>query len=82
MTGHNNNEKDRAVSAWEDDGGAQRPHAADVVKNAWPPSGRRRLAQGRLDASHDSDRRGEHRYDAAHQTAAATKARQERDDLK
>jgi len=38
--------------------------------------------QARLDASHESDTRGEHRYDAAHQTSAEQQAREERDELK
>ena len=36
----------------------------------------------RLDVSHESDARGEHRYPDAHQTTAEQRARQERDDLK
>ena len=36
----------------------------------------------RLDASHDSNARGEHRYADAHQTEAEQKARRDRDDLK
>jgi hypothetical protein len=36
----------------------------------------------RLDASHDSNARGEHRYADAHQTKAEQKARRDRDDLK
>ena len=43
---------------------------------------RRQTAQKRLDASHESDVRGEHRYADGHQTAAEQQARQERDDLK
>ena len=36
----------------------------------------------RLDASHDSSMRGEHRYADAHQTAPEQQARRDRDDLK
>jgi hypothetical protein len=36
----------------------------------------------RLDANHDSDARGEHRYGDAHQTEAEQATRKERDDLK
>ena len=36
----------------------------------------------RLDASHESNTRGEHRYADAHQTDAEQKARRDRDNLK
>ena len=35
-----------------------------------------------LDRRHESDRRGEHRYDDAHQRPAERRSRQDRDDLK
>lgn len=41
-----------------------------------------RSEQERLDGSHESDMRGEHRYGGAHQTRAEHKAREERDVLK
>ena len=41
-----------------------------------------RSERDRLDASNDSNTRGEHRYANAHQTEAEQKARRERDDLK
>ena len=41
-----------------------------------------RSERDRLDTSHDSDARGEHRYGDAHQTEAEQKARRDRDDLK
>jgi len=41
-----------------------------------------RSERDRLDASHDSNTRGEHRYADAHQTGAEQKARRDRDDLK
>ena len=44
--------------------------------------GARRADTGRLDASHQSDTRGEHRYDDAHQTASEQEARRNRDALK
>jgi hypothetical protein len=44
--------------------------------------GEDRAERDRLDASHDSNTRGEHRYADAHQTEAERKARRERDDLK
>ena len=46
------------------------------------PAGEHRAEQERLDASHDSDARGEHRYADTHQTEAEQKARRDRDDLK
>lgn len=75
------NEKRDALSAWEDDGGARRSGAASQTEPTRVLRERRRAQQG-LDATHDSDLRGEHRYDDAHQTAAEKTARQERDDLK
>jgi hypothetical protein len=75
-------EKRDALSAWEDDGGARRSDAGVQTDTTRVRGERRRPAQQGLDAAHDSDRRGEHRYDDAHQTAAEKKARQERDDLK
>ena len=41
-----------------------------------------RSERDRLDESHDSNARGEHRYADAHQTEAEQKARRDRDDLK
>jgi len=41
-----------------------------------------RSERDRLDASHDSNTRGEHRYADAHQTEAEQQARRDRDDLK
>ena len=46
------------------------------------PAREDRSERDRLDASHDSNTRGEHRYTDAHQTDAERKARRERDDLK
>lgn len=46
------------------------------------PDGKHRSERERLDTSHDSDARGEHRYADAHQTEAEQKARRDRDDLK
>jgi len=46
------------------------------------PDPEHRPERDRLDASHDSDARGEHRYADVHQTAAEQKARRDRDDLK
>jgi hypothetical protein len=45
-------------------------------------TGEHRSERERLDASHDSDARGEHRYADTHQTEAEQKARRDRDDLK
>ena len=41
-----------------------------------------RSERDRLDASHDSNMRGEHRYADAHQTVAEQQARRDRDNLK
>ena len=69
-----------AVSGWEDEGGALPSEAARRIDNARTARDRRRPAQKRLDESHQSDIRGEHRYDD--QTEAEQEARQQRDDLK
>ena len=69
-----------AISGWEDEGGALPSEAARRIDNARTARDRRRSTQKRLDESHQSDIRGEHRYDD--QTEAAQEARQERDDLK
>jgi hypothetical protein len=50
-------------------------------KNRRPNRGQR-SERDRLDASHDSNTRGEHRYADAHQTEAEQKARRDRDNLK
>jgi hypothetical protein len=41
-----------------------------------------RSERERLDANHDSNTRGEHRYADAHQTVAEQQARRDRDNLK
>jgi hypothetical protein len=41
-----------------------------------------RAERDRLDASHDSNTRGEHRYADVHQTVAERQARRDRDNLK
>jgi hypothetical protein len=41
-----------------------------------------RSERDRLDASHDSNTRGEHRYADVHQTEAEQQARRDRDNLK
>lgn len=81
MKKHSNNDNRDAVSEWEDDGGA-RPDGGHRIDNAPPARDRRRSQQEQLDASHESDRRGEHRYDDGHQTAAEQEARKDRDELK
>ena len=82
MKDHANDENRDAVSGWEDEGGALQSEAARRNDNARTAGDRRRPAQERLDESHQSDTRGEHRYDDVHQTEAEREARQERDDLK
>jgi hypothetical protein len=81
MNNHGNNGNPRAVSGWEDDGGAQ--SEAGRRTGTVRTGGDKRLSeQQHFDASHESSARGEHRYDAAHQTGAEQQARQERDKLK
>ena len=82
MKDHSRSENHGTVSEWEDDGGAR---GAD----AGPRSGKdpvardsRRSPQERLDATYQSDARGEHRYPDLHQTRPEQEARQARDDLK
>jgi len=76
------NEKRDALSEWEDDGGARRSDAGGQTETTHAPGERRKGEQQGLDTTHDSNVRGEHRYDDAHQTEAERKTRQERDDLK
>jgi hypothetical protein len=71
-----------AVSGWEDEGGARGADPRRVTGQARLPADARPSEQQALDASHQSDTRGEHRYDDLHQTAAEREARQERDQLK
>ena len=80
MKDETNDENRDAVSGWEDEGGALPSEAARRIDNARTARDRRRSTQKRLDESHQSDIRGEHRYDD--QTDAEQEARQERDDLK
>jgi hypothetical protein len=68
--------RNNAISGWDDVGGARRTDRAD------PTGERRQTKQESLDTSHESNVRGEHRYDDAHQTAAEQEARSQRDDLK
>jgi len=82
MKPRNTADKFGAMAGWDDDGGAQESsHAASQPDKARPTTDRQ-SEQQRTDASHDSDTRGEHRYDDAHQTKAEQEARQDRDDLK
>jgi hypothetical protein len=53
-----------------------------VTRKNRRPDREHRSERDRLDASHDSNARGEHRYADAHQTKAEQKARRDRDDLK
>lgn len=82
MKDHTNSENRDAISGWEDEGGALRAHAGRRIDNPRAAGDRRRPAQERLDQSHQSDTRGEHRYDDVQQTGAEQEARRERDDLK
>jgi hypothetical protein len=74
-------EKRDALLEWEDDGGARRTDVGGQLGAARAP-GESRSEQQDLDAAHDSDLRGEHRFDGAHQTEPERKAREERDHLK
>lgn len=73
MNEHSNNKGRSVLQGWEDDGGATRPDRT---------AERRQSERHQLDTSHESDVRGDHRYDPTHQTAAEQRARQDRDDLK
>ena len=69
-----------ATSGWDDVGGAR---GSDTRSDqARPAAGARPSEQHALDASHQSDTRGEHRYDDFHQTASEQGARHQRDQLK
>lgn len=70
-----------AVSEWEDDGGARSSDGGRQSGNAPSAGDRRRSPQQDVDASHQSDTRGEHRCDDVCQTGAEQKARKDRDDL-
>lgn len=82
MKDHGDTDNDGGNSEWEDDGGARGSNAGYRTGNAPAGGDKHRSRQERLDASHQSDTRGEHRYDDLHQTGAEQAARQERDDLK
>lgn len=72
-----------AVSDWENDGGARSSSDAERPTAMAPvASDRRRSRQEQIDASHQSDTRGEHRYADVHQTRTEQENRQKRDDLK
>ena len=71
-----------AVSGWETDGGARDADLRRGIDHAALATDTRQSAQQVLDASHDSDSRGEHRYDELHQTASEQRARRKRDELK
>ncbi len=73
MTDHINED---AISEWDDDGGASRTEGPEPTRE------RRQSKQQRLDTTHESNVRGEHRYDDAHQTVAEQEARSDRDELK
>lgn len=80
MNDHSNN--GAPISGWEDDGGAQQSGTAGRPGQSSTAGRKRPAEQERLDASHDSDARGEHRYDDLQQTATEQEARQQRDELK
>jgi len=82
MRHQSNVDDEGAVSGREDDGGARGSDAGRRTRNASAAGDRHRTQQEGLDASHQSDTRGEHRYDDVHQTGAEQKARKDRDDLK
>lgn len=78
---NNTNEHQDAISSWEDEGGGG-AGLSDQRSEAIAPGKKGNSEQDRLDASHESDVRGEHRYLDAHQTGAEQTARRDRDDLK
>lgn len=67
-----------AISNWEDEGGS----GASDNREKRTADGTRADARKRLDSSHESNVRGEHRYSDIHQTPAERAARQDRDELK
>ena len=75
-------EHNGAVSEWEDDGGGRASDLGRGSGNGPVARDRRRSQEERLDATHQSDTRGEHRYADLHQTRSEQEARQARDDLK
>ena len=82
LNNNTNNERRDAIAGWEDEGGAasSKPgRQTDISRREADPPGAER---DRLDANHDSDARGEHRYPDTHQTRTERNARRERDDLK
>jgi len=82
MKNQGNVDEQQGISGWENDGGAGDSHAGRRTRNAPAAGESRRSEQDRLDASHQSGTRGEHRYSDVHQTGAEQKSRQDRDDLK
>ena len=82
MTPHSNDGSGDPISGWDNEGGAV---PADPQRQTLP---RITQAEGgksqrdRLDASHESDVRGEHRYPNVGQTEGQRRAREDRDDLK
>jgi hypothetical protein len=76
---NNTNEHRNAISAWEGEGGAG---LSDQQSEGIAQGKKRASERDRLDASHESDVRGEHRYLDADQTGAEQTARRNRDDLK
>ena len=82
MKAHSNVDNDGGASGRRDDGGARGSDVGRRTGNAPAAGSRHRSPQARLDASHQSDTRGEHRYADLHQTRAEQQARKERDDLK
>jgi len=75
---NNTNEQRKAISGWEDEGGAVISESGTGIAQ----SEKRAAEQDRRNASYQSDVRGEHRYPDAHQTAGEQTARRNRDDLK
>ena len=76
---NNTNEHRNAISEWEGEGGAG---LSDQQSDGIAQGKKRASERDRLDASHESDVRGEHRYLDTHQTGAEQTARRNRDDLK
>ena len=76
---NNTNQQRNAISGWEGEGGAV---ISDESGTGIVQSEKRAAEQGRGEARHQSDVRGEHRYPEAHQTVEEQTARRNRDDLK
>lgn len=75
-------EMQSGVAGWDEDGGAAASDGGLTNEAESEVIVERSSRRAALDSSHESSRRGEHRYPDAHQTDAERKGRDERDALK